>query len=257
MKLRYITLTGADGSVKPEDLALLSQKYPFVEWAILFSKKQTGKARYPSNDWVMSLVDVVQEQKKKFNIMSLSAHLCGSWVEDVVGGNFSFLSEPFAKIFDRIQLNMGKDRIVKAFKSDLLFETVSKSNNDIIFGGNYDVVVPEEDIFKNYRIYPLFDASGGRGLATKVWTKPVSGPRIQGYAGGLGPNNIKEELEKIRAIVGDNDIDIWVDMESSLRTKCDNVDKFDLEKCEKVLKICESLVVDRCPELSINFKNIK
>jgi len=59
-------------------------------------------------------------------------------------------------------------------------------------------------------------------------------PLLCGYAGGLNPDNIEQELIKIEAVVGD--AEIWIDMESGIRNK---KDELDLEKCERVLAIAE------------------
>jgi hypothetical protein len=247
MNLMHVTLTGADNSVQPEQLAELSVKYPFVEWAILFSKTRSGTPRYPSWDWIVSLSKLVVSERNKLNIMSLSAHLCGGWVDDVLKGDFTFLRDvSFANVFDRIQLNMGKDRLEKAFSNDLLLKAVkSATDHRVIFGGNYSSVSVDEDfLYANY-ISPLFDASGGKGVETKEWPKPLNGQEgiriAHGYAGGLGPDNVAEELKRIKE-VADNEIVtdrvIWIDMETKLRTKTQLEDKFDLEKCEQVLQAC-------------------
>ena len=56
MQIKYVTLTGADESVEPMDLALLSDKYTFVEWGILFSQTRQGiEPRYPSYEWIEKL----------------------------------------------------------------------------------------------------------------------------------------------------------------------------------------------------------
>ena len=47
-------MTGADDSVDPKELFRISEKYPFVEWGILFSKSATGRYRYPSKEWIVN-----------------------------------------------------------------------------------------------------------------------------------------------------------------------------------------------------------
>jgi hypothetical protein len=58
MKIRYVTLTGADDDVDPQQLAEISQEYPFVEWGILFSQSKSGVERYSSIDWVVELLSL-------------------------------------------------------------------------------------------------------------------------------------------------------------------------------------------------------
>ncbi len=89
MKIKYVTLTGADDNTKHEELLRVSALYPFVEWGILFSQKKSGLAeRYPSWDWVVDLA------KKTNENTNLSAHLCGQWVDDAMSGRLTVQASP-------------------------------------------------------------------------------------------------------------------------------------------------------------------
>lgn len=230
MKLSYVTLTGADETVDPQDLAKISEKYPFVEWAILFSQSKAGVPRYPSWDWVERLLEVQETSK-----MNLAAHLCGKWVDDIFEtGEITFLRDnACSKAFRRIQLNMNGDRLRKALDSLSFVLAVEKANHLIILGGNYDSVDVDEAFFYDYMINPLFDASGGRGIEAKVWSRPFNSLMTPGFAGGLGPDNVVDEVKRIAEVAGDI---AWIDMETKLRTKSGSVDRFDLNKCEQVLE---------------------
>jgi len=233
MKIKYVTMTGADDNTSVEGMVELSGRFPFAEWGILFSQARAGVARYPSLDWV---------DNDLFFAMNLSAHLCGKWVDDVMKiGRISFLNDDLMdEIFGRVQLNLNKDRLRKAFADDdrLIWDAVSESK-PIMIGGNYT-----DDIFSLFDVRdfflnegnPLFDASGGRGLNQDTWPVPLGcndTTLLCGYAGGLGPDNLQEKLEIISEIVGE--VEIWIDMETKLRTK----DEFDLKKCERVLEMAE------------------
>lgn len=228
MKLRCVTLTGADDRTNPEDLATISVKYSFVEWAILFSQSKAGVPRYPSLDWVLHFVECADR-----NSMQLSAHLCGKWVDDAMSGNLTFLKN-YDFNFNRIQLNLSRDRLQQAIGSSVWH--CDFKGKQIIFGGPYqktNLSFPIEK-YAQFNVSPLFDTSGGRGLEPSIWPKPFEfdgSTLLCGYAGGLGPANIREHLDKLAEVVGD--AEIWVDMESSIRTN----DEFDLNKCEQVLEI--------------------
>lgn len=74
----------------------------------------------------------------------------------------------------------------------------------------------------------LYDESMGLGLPCSTWRAPHAGVAC-GYAGGLSPENIKEQLCSIGAAAAGRSL--WVDMESSLRTKtADGKDVFDVNK---------------------------
>lgn len=61
----------------------------------------------------------------------------------------------------------------------------------------------------------------------EIWPNPIENC---GYAGGLTPENVKEQLCLIKNLVGENG-SIWIDAESSLR----GYDQFDLGKVEEFL----------------------
>ena len=45
MKLRYLGLCGIDDSVNLDHIAMLSEKFPFVEWGILFRPDKEGNLK--------------------------------------------------------------------------------------------------------------------------------------------------------------------------------------------------------------------
>lgn len=235
MKLKYVTLTGADDGVDPQEMISLSTKYPYVEWAILFSQSKSGVSRYPSYNWVLRLL----EAKNKSQDINLAAHLCGKWVDDAMGGEITFFQDTdMYSLFKRIQLNMGKDRLQLAMTSKKLKYAIANTGKPVIFGGNYKYIHVNTKFFIEFSLHPLFDASGGRGVLSKEWPKPFlnddGSVLFCGYAGGLGPDNVADELKRIEEIVGD--AEIWIDMETSLRSKVASGDRFDLTKCEQVLQ---------------------
>ncbi|MDF2421383.1 MAG: hypothetical protein OPY06_00025, partial [Nitrosopumilus sp.] len=77
------------------------------------------------------------------------------------------------------------------------------------------------------------------GILPDQWSAPFEGA-YTGYAGGLGPDNLENELHKIAEVCGENPI--WIDAETKLRSDNDRI--FDLQKGE-FLKIAEPWVVER------------
>jgi hypothetical protein len=76
----------------------------------------------------------------------------------------------------------------------------------------------------------LFDDSMGLGVSTTNWPSPPSNAALRfGYAGGLSPANLTEQLARMgRTAPGRT---VWVDMESSLRSvHKDDSDVFDCNK---------------------------
>lgn len=234
MKIKYVTMTGADDKTSIEGMAKLSSRFEFAEWGILFSQARAGVPRYPSLDWVESL--------RSFPWVNYSAHLCGKWVSDAMKlGVVTFLNDDMLDLFGRVQLNMGKDRLRSALdpeRGELLWQSLSDSTQ-FILGGNYpDTVDPR--LFFVSEVYPIFDASGGCGDLAKEWRAPwvVDGtPLFCGYAGGLSPENLEEQLSLIDKVCEVKETEIWIDAESGLRN---DKDEFDLGKCEQFLEIAKS-----------------
>lgn len=220
MQLKCVTMTGADDSVNSADLVALSNKYAFVEWAILVSKSREGGDRYPTHEWVNNL-EQIQDR------CNLAVHLCGQWSREFLSGNNTLFSQwRWAwNIFQRIQINAvsffdGMPHLEKAaldFPEKKFIQPVRSFTEKVAAS-----------------VYPLFDQSGGRGRSPSEWPRPLPG-LFCGYAGGLGPDNLREALDTILGLSEQGDC--WVDMESGLRSQYNGKSVFDLEKVEKCLDI--------------------
>lgn len=76
----------------------------------------------------------------------------------------------------------------------------------------------------------LFDASGGRGISPEGYRQALPG-KACGYAGGIGPENVRETLITVATLGGPEGF--WIDMEGKLRGEDD---EFLLDRCEAVLE---------------------
>lgn len=240
MILKKVTLTGADNTVNPKELFKITKQFPFVEWGILVSKSSMGQHRFPSEKWLCDLYDLDQLSTID-NLSDFSFHFCGKWVRDICSGHWYDI-EPIIKVLiseteSRTQLNFHcyEHLINEHFYPQLRNNTPST----VIFqvdGKNDHLCSKAHDA--GIAAYPLFDKSGGNGIVPDSWPKQTKGI-YTGYAGGLGPDNLEEELEKISEAC-DSETPIWIDMESKLYTGV----TFDLEKCVKVLEICKKYIKD-------------
>ena len=162
MHLDRVTITGADDSVNILEMEAISKRFDFVEWGILFSFKRQGQPRFPSIQWIANMVVELAETDMKF-----SAHLCGSWVGDLVkSAKFEF-KDAFPRvwpIFQRVQLNFhGQYHKAHDNFMPLLQQYGTK---DWIFqhDGQNDGLIQHFIDQKKARVYPLFDMSVVRGL---------------------------------------------------------------------------------------------
>jgi hypothetical protein len=79
----------------------------------------------------------------------------------------------------------------------------------------------------------LFDASGGCGISPRAWRAPVMDNHKMGYSGGLSPENVYENLDKINLILPAN-YNTWIDAEGKL--KAPETKQFDVARAEKYIQ---------------------
>ena len=221
--LDRVTITGADDNTPVEGLLKLSARFPFVEWGVLVSKSREGLARYPTRGWCAEFARAVKDAGNA----RVSMHVCGAWARQMFAGQLSWTELPLVcRVANRVQIN-----------------GVPESNNPPDWGlrphivqypqsgGFFDIATRQYGL----NVYPLFDASGGRGEhAPDTWTD-LPEPYV-GYAGGISPDNVEDSVRRITAI---RSLPFWIDMEGQVR---DEKDCLDLGKVERVLKICEGLM---------------
>jgi hypothetical protein len=256
--LSKVTVTGADDSVNPKELIAIAKEFPFVEFGILVSKRSTGQPRFPSYPWIENFSKDVLDSRLDINV---SGHLCGSWVNEAFLGRWISLDLPkdFSHVVKRWQLNThgGKVRcIISSFMN--IIKAVNSVNQQIIFQydeANTDLIV--EAIKHNLNVSALYDLSHGAGLLPNEWKMPVdldgnflSNKIPLGFAGGMSPENVNEEIEKIcnnlQNYLITNSIlssqEIWIDAETKLRSISDSF--FDLDKVVKFLEAAKPWVRD-------------
>ena len=245
--LRCIGFCGADDSVEPSLLAAISAQHSWVEWGVLFRKDKEGLPRYASSAWLDRL-SAANPQRT----MRLAAHLCSCRVDELLRGETSFVARLHDEVgFGRVQINAtaanGCD--VSVFATDagaeacvaMLRTACSKLPHiEFIVQRNRQT----EPLWSRLTADPppnmsmLFDDSMGLGVSTTSWpAPPPSGSPLKfGYAGGLSPSNLKQQLALIEATAAERSL--WVDMESSLRTTLKNdTDIFDANKAMACVRI--------------------
>jgi phosphoribosylanthranilate isomerase len=278
-KLTALGLCGVDDSIHPHQIAILSYTYPLVEFGVLFRPDKAGTPRYASTEWIEQLCAATQYMKQSIgHTMKLAAHLCSSRVIDVLNGNgIEFLQYLVTLGFQRVQINAtavnGVDTTNLAISVPYLWQMIQQFNTKLEFIIQKNVETkplwePIEELLhanpSTANVSMLLDESQGTGVVTSStsWTIP-SELYQTGYAGGIGPNNIREILlditKHLQDGVGDgNELGattvpltdqqniFWIDMESSLRSTKNGKDVFDLDKCFQVIDaVCTLNLMDR------------
>ena len=247
--LKTVTITGADDSIDYHALYDLSLEYPFVEWGILLSKNSEGYSRFPTWKWIEGLIT------EKPSAVKLSGHLCGSWVRNIIAGGTEFLDahRELSHDFNRFQLNFHGQphfipdihKLVEAlrfltgvYKQQVICQ-VDGTDGERIFRKLASQYAKEQGI----HAAPLFDLSGGSGSLPKEWPKPIDD--YCGYAGGLSPENVAHEVERIAERIKCEDgtyPPIWIDVESKVRSLDNRL--FALRKVRAFLKNTAEYVRD-------------
>lgn len=230
MNINKVTITGADDKVNIDRLYRTWNQYPFVEWGILFSGKNSGTYRYPSKDWRKQI-----EQRQ----MPLSAHFCGQYAKDVIEHQIFSAIDDLHPSYKRIQLNYTFRNELANLPAVLDFARTCKRSIILQFNrANMEAIdeIRKAGLPPNIEI--LHDASGGTGKEITFIPAPFWSV-YTGYAGGICPETIRFVCKEITETnIPDN---VWIDMESGVRTR----DRFDFEKVEDVLQRIDADVYGR------------
>lgn len=235
MRLKFVTLTGADDTVDPADLLDISREFPFVEWGILIGSID-GTSRFPSWGFIEKLIALSYGTMIRPN---LSLHICGRWLRGIMNGQETLLrSHPEVLRFQRCQLNFHAEDVGDAGENILLaFERMRPWDPQVIFQFdrvNERLILPTS---RKFSVAALFDESHGAGIVPDSWRQSyVDFPC--GYAGGLGPDNVAQELPRIQK--ASMDLPFWIDMETKLFSTVEGRTVFDLNKCVSVLESVNS-----------------
>lgn len=202
-----ITLTGADEKTDVAELAKLK-----AEIGILFSASRAGnEPRYPNLGWIRETAEKLQHA---------SLHICGQAARVMLrDGRLP------TRGFGRIQVN-----------GDLTCEEVEHLCgmypwHEIITQHHTESRHLLQVVATNHSV--LLDSSGGRGVRPgSGWESVVTAKRV-GFAGGIGPDNIRQVMPVIALVMADG---WWMDMEHNLRT--DNW--FDISKARTVMEKYEA-----------------
>ncbi|MCQ2562032.1 MAG: hypothetical protein MJ158_00185 [Alphaproteobacteria bacterium] len=241
MKLRYITCSDPreHNSVKSIlDLATL----PHVEIAVQChpSKMSDGM---PRNIWFTELL----KQAKQLWHTNLAIHINQEWADSIC--TKGIIPQPLLEwmqiekthnhpLIQRVQLNMSKTT-AENINPQKLAEIIKQfSHQEFILQYNDKTKQAVSKLNKTgCKFSLLFDASGGNGIQPTTWKKPVYKKHLQGYSGGLSPENVIQNLDKIAKVVP-KDASIWIDAEGKLKSQnlFDEKPVFDADKAKRYIQ---------------------
>ena len=222
MNLRYITCSDPREDTPIEDILRLSQIAPNVEIAV---QAHPSKMSFdmPRRKWFESLL---KESLSMPTAPNLAVHLNLDWCDKFCQGIlapdlldlFFLLREDGTPAIHRWQINIHGSK-TKLFKPDNIARILNNySGREFIFqygASEYHRMQRLDNTGTKFSV--LYDTSGGAGKLTKNWRAPLFEAHPQGYAGGLSPENVSENLDKIAKVAG-NRTDTWIDAEGKLKT---------------------------------------
>ena len=207
--LEIITFTGVDARTDWGELAELAAQYPRAEFAALANPKAGG------TDLEFPPRDVLEKLRKRLPRTAL--HLCGKYAREPASGTVRRPILELCRGFSRVQVNILGDAeypSANGVQWEGITEFAERVATDSVIlqhRGTWAGIPLEHP-----RLEYLRDPSGGRGLEDiRDWPAPPGGGVRVGYAGGLGPGNIRRALE----FAGRHaHAPTWLDMQSGLRT---------------------------------------
>lgn len=227
MNLRYITCSDLREDVPMHQVIKLLDTSPKVELGI----QAHGSAMSfcaPRYQWLNQLLAMSALIDRPFNI---AIHVNYDWCSQMAsaGANKEMWPQEIQNLFARQdkfggplirrwQLNIGDythgvagvglARICDAFP-DREFIFPYNANNPV----TREIEKLNKLAKGNFSL--LYDSSYGAGICPATWNPPVYQNRPMGYAGGLSPDNVAANLEKIAAVCPEN-YTTWIDAEGKL-----------------------------------------
>lgn len=234
MKIKYVTMSGCNETTDIEKLVALLKRFPVAEIGIQVSEKKCleGSARMI---WIYSLASYLQHQEQAINA---ALHVNTMWVENfgqgVVESELQTLLNlrnyhncPF---FHRVQLNfrIGREKTPDADKLMALMKKYG-SRRFILSYNESNAAFIRGLYRRGARFDLLFDTSHGEGVEPKERPSSIFNNVLQGYAGGISPENVTEVLDQIaeQEVLVPNFAGISIDAEGKL--KSEETGRFDIE----------------------------
>lgn len=241
MNIRHITCSDPREDVPVNKLIELLKISDKVEIGIQ-AHKSSMTYLMPKFDWCNNLIC---SSEKSFKPLNIAIHVNYEWCDIICNGQFPpelswwFFSKnantglPTIK---RWQLNIG-DNTKKIFSCDNLAKIIKRyPNREFIFPYNEKPSV-KQFISRLHntgaKFSLLFDSSYGVGKSPEFWQSPVYENIPNGYAGGLGPDNIHNQLIKIKSVVPEN-YNTWIDAEGKLMKP--GTREFDIIRAENYIR---------------------
>lgn len=189
-----LTLSGVDERVTQREIERMLA-FPDVELGLLCTHDPEGRPRYPELHWLVWAAEIASDR--------CAIHVCGRRARAAL----------LARQLDDLVMHASRIQVNGVLRTDELNEIAETfATHTIITQHHAQNAALVAAPVANHAL--LVDASGGTGRRPEGWQRPDTIKPV-GFAGGLGPDNLRTQLPLIATIAGDGPF--WVDMETSLR----------------------------------------
>ncbi|MBR2299621.1 MAG: hypothetical protein IJ870_03500 [Alphaproteobacteria bacterium] len=219
MQLKTIVCSGVNEKNDVSQAIQFLKQYPNVEFGVQCSPKKAGfgTKRYT---WLKELCSRLDEQRIKGRVaLHLNEGFVTTFCEGKVPDGLAELLKE-SKAVGRLQLNFKIGREVFGTKKVPDIHLLSKAIDEvqghqvIVSASEANLVYIKKMYYQGLKFDVLFDDSFGEGILPDTRKKPLFDDVLQGYAGGISPENVAGELEKIAKVASGN---VFIDAEGKLK----------------------------------------
>lgn len=250
MDLKFITCSGTNEYTDIPTLMKLLEDFPIAEIGVQVSdvKCAYGSPRF---EWIKNLVDFVNQNGALINA---ALHVNLKWVESMGQGiivpelqnllDYRDINDDF--FFKRIQLNfkIGREEAPDFKKlTDLIHRCAPRR---FILSYNDSNAAFIDKVYSHGCLFDcLFDGSFGQGITPSHWQVPLFTDIVQGYAGGISPDNVRDVLNEVQQLwqTAPTLTGIYIDAQGKLE---DENAHLDLAKARQYVQNAYEWKLDHC-----------
>ena len=251
MNLQFVTCSGANEHTDIPELVKLLDDYPLAEVGIQVSNERCSYGS-PRFEWIQNLVNYVNCAGLLINA---ALHVNLKWVEAFSTGvivpelsdllNYRDVNGEY--FFKRIQLNFKIGRETTAPDKEKLTELIRYlKGRAIILSYSLSNASLIRQLYRDGVAFNcLYDESFGRGIAPETRQIPVFCDIVQGYAGGISPDNVVSVLDTIQNVWSHypTATGIYIDAQGKLE---DENKHFDLNKARRYVENAHGWKMAHC-----------
>ena len=244
MKLKFITCSGCNETTSIFGLLNLLSEFPRAEIGVQVSDKKAACCTHRYY-WIYALWGLAI---RRANPINAALHVNLQWAEDFGQGIIAPELEEFlhfeydddSPFFQRVQLNfkIGREKTPDIDKLEAAIRRFPRHRFILSYNQSNQRLIRELYV-RNVKFDCLFDESFGAGIIPATRDEPAFVDILQGYAGGITPDNVKHELDKIAATdrKGYCTEGVYIDAHKGLE---DEFTHFDINKCRNYLTNAEN-----------------